>query len=78
MRSMLPWCDRIGLVAVLICAAFTAIVVADGHYERLQEAGNLEGIARAAIYLGGAVWLLLRALDFIAGGPGHRRNRFYG
>lgn len=74
MRSMLPWCDRIGIVAVLICAAFTAIVLADGHYERLREAENIKGIAEAAFYIGGSVWLLLRALDFIVGGPWYRAH----
>jgi hypothetical protein len=70
----LAWCDRIGIVAVLLAAAVIAIATADGHYDELRNPAIFWGVIKAALYVGGAFWLLLRALDFILGGPTTRAH----
>lgn len=70
------WADRIGLGLWAIWMVLGAVVVSQG----LINGANLQASAIATVFFMPAtlaipVWLILRIVDFMLGGPGRRRLR---
>ena len=75
----LAWPDKAGLAIALIAAVMAAfacaIVLIAGEtvaYDRLNHALALWA-ATAVLTTAGPLWLLMRAIDFLTGGPSRRR-----
>lgn len=64
------WTERLGLVVVVLIFAFTFLLMGD-VITRTDERFIASG--QFALIVGGGVWVLARAVDFLANGPAKRR-----
>jgi hypothetical protein len=72
----LAWCDKAALIWAMIVVGGILFLQQPGGFERSLQAENIGEWGNLLWRVVGIPWLVLRAVDLIAGGPARRRGVF--